>query len=173
MVIGAGAAGFELILSIRHKLLTEAQRRDVNAAGFHFTLVGNVQLRPTHNARARKLATQDLADAPIDVILNDDATEITAKSLILTSGRIIESDAALVTTRAQPPAWFADLDMSRDAKGFIAVRPTLQSMGDNDNFAVGDCATIVEHPREKASVFAARQGPPLTENLRLRARASG
>jgi selenide, water dikinase len=46
----------------------------------------------------------------------------------------------------------------------------LQMRGDDDVFAVGDCANVIEHPREKAGVFAVRQGPPLERNLRLRAR---
>ena len=91
----------------------------------------------------------------------------------LASGRAIAADAALVATQAGPSKWFETSGLPRDAAGFIAVRPTLQVLDDDDVFAVGDCATVLEHPREKSGVFAVRQGPPLAENLRLRARGNG
>ena len=60
------------------------------------------------------------------------------------------------------------LDMlCADDKGFIAISATLQCSGGPANiFAVGDVASSAAHPRPKAGVFAVRQGPPLTANLR-------
>src|SRR5690606_36094905 len=84
------------------------------------------------------------------------------------SGRLIAADATLLATQAGPAEWFKASGLPCDEAGFIAVRPTLQLLDDDDVFAVGDCATALEHPREKAGVFAVRQGMPLAENLRLR-----
>ena len=170
VVVGNGAAGFELVLAMRHRLLGEAARRGLDAEAFAFTLVGNGTLLATHAPRAQRLAADALARANVTLVSDDAALRIAADAVHLASGRELVADAVLVTTRAEPPRWFADLDLTRDARGFLAVRPTLQSIEDNDIFAAGDCAAVLEHPREKAGVFAVRQGPPLAENLRLRVR---
>ncbi|MFC7540795.1 hypothetical protein ACFQU2_16745 [Siccirubricoccus deserti] len=66
--------------------------------------------------------------------------------------------------RAGP--WFRDAGLALCPRGFLAVDATLRSIGDARVFAAGDCATVLEHPRERAGVFAVRQGPPLAANLR-------
>ena len=88
----------------------------------------------------------------------------------LDDGRRIDTDAVLLATKAAPAPWFRSSGLACTADGFLALRPTLQLVGDDDIFAAGDCGTVLEHPRAKAGVFAVRQGPPLTENLRRLAR---
>ena len=107
----------------------------------------------------------------ITFVENDPAQAIDATGITLASGRRVAAEAVLVTTKAEPPAWFAATDLPRDKAGYLALRPTLQVLDDDDVFAAGDCATVLAHPREKAGVFAVRQGTPLAENLRLRADA--
>ena len=54
-----------------------------------------------------------------------------------------------------------------DQDGFISVDDCLRCAGGpHDVFAVGDVASSATHPRPKAGVFAVRQGPVLSENLR-------
>ncbi len=54
-----------------------------------------------------------------------------------------------------------------DDRGFVAIDECLRAEGGPKNvFAVGDVASCSKHPRPKAGVYAVRQGPPLTANLR-------
>src|SRR5205809_896465 len=59
--------------------------------------------------------------------------------------------------------------LERDPAGFVRVRPTLQAVGHDEIFAVGDCASLLTDPNlPKAGVYAVRQGPTLIVNLRAR-----
>src|SRR5438128_2284556 len=62
--------------------------------------------------------------------------------------------------------WLVETGLPLTSGGFIAIDETLRSTGDQRIFAAGDVATMTAHPREKAGVYAVRQGPPLAANLR-------
>lgn len=169
-VVGTGAAGFELILAMRYRLREAAPCHGLDPDAFSFALVGSGPLLPSHNARARRLAARELGAARVALVEGDAAVEVGDQYVRLASGRTIASDATLLTTKAAAPAWFAETGLALDPQGFLAVEPTLQVCGHADIFAAGDCAAVLAYPREKAGVFAVRQGPPLTRNIRLRAK---
>lgn len=168
-VVGAGAAGFELVLAMRERLRSLAPGRGIDPDAFGFTLIGAGPLLPTHNRIARALARAALARAGVTLHEDVAATAVDAGAVTLADGRRIAADAALLCTGAAPPAWFAGSDLPRDGRGYLAVRPTLQLLDDDDVFAAGDCAGVAGQPREKSGVFAVRQGPPLADNIRRRA----
>lgn len=169
-VVGAGAAGFELVLAMRHRLRGQAPAAGIDPEAFSFVLIGGSTLLPSHNARARALARREVAAQGVTLIEDEKVVRVQRDGVDLASGRTIAADATLLATQAGPAEWFKNSGLPCDDAGFLAVRPTLQLLDDDDVFAVGDCAAVLEHPREKAGVFAVRQGMPLAENLRLRAR---
>jgi len=165
-IIGGGAGGVELLLSVRSRLLAEAGER---ASEFSFALATAGDILEGHNPRVKRIFRGVLAGRGIELHERRGACAIKPGAIEFASGAPLAADAVLVTTDAAPPPWFRDTGLALDPNGFIAVGPTLQVLNDPDVFAAGDCAALTETPREKAGVYAVRAGPPLAENLHHRA----
>ncbi len=167
VVVGGGAAGFELALAAKHRFDKQILRRapDVTRKTSVTLIAGNSVLA-SHNKRARKLAHDALQRAGITLIEDVAVTEIQKDKVHLADGTTRPADATIVATGAAAAAWFGENGLPVTDDGFIQTHATLQLVDDDAVFAVGDCATNVDHPRPKSGVFAVRQGPPLAENLR-------
>ncbi len=167
-VIGGGAGGVELILSVRTHLLADAARAGLGDA---LLRAGQRRRNPAdaQSAGARQLPARARRSG-IALHERRKARAVTPSAIELDDGQAIAADAVLVTTGAAAPPWFRETGLALDKDGFLAVGPTLQTLNDPDVFGAGDCVTLVETPREKAGVFAVRAGPPLAGNLRRRAR---
>ena len=160
VVIGGGAGGVELLLSIRSRLMAQAC-----ATAFSFALITDGEILATHNPRVRAAFRQIFAARNIVTYEHARARAITADGVELQNGEIIAADAVLVTTNAAAPSWFSSTGLALNVEGFLAVNAMLQSANDPDVFAAGDCAALPS-PREKAGVYAVRAGPALAANLR-------
>lgn len=170
VVIGGGAGGVELILSLRSLLIADALAEGRNEAEFSFALVTEGEMLSTHNSKVRAHFRRALAAHCVQLHENSRACAVTASSVVLDDGRNLSSDAVLVATGAAAPPWFRESGLRLDKHGFLAVGPTLQVLNDADILGAGDCVNLIETPREKAGVYAVRAGPPLARNLRLRVR---
>jgi selenide,water dikinase len=170
VAVGGGAAGVELVLAVRTRLLADAVADGRDVRRFSFGLVTSDEVLPTHNLRVRAAFRRILAGRGIAVHEGRPVAAITAGHVHLGDGTTLAADATLVTTHAAAPAWFERTGLALGRGGFLAVGPTLQAISDPDAFAVGDCAELIETPREKSGVYAVRAGPPLAANLRRRAR---
>jgi selenide,water dikinase len=169
-IVGGGAGGVELLLSVRTRLRADAAEDGGDPEQFSFALVSDGEILVTHNARVRRAFRRIFGARGIALHEHKHARAIASDRIEFDDGTSLAADAVLVSTAAAPPRWFAATGLARDGGGFLAAGPTLQVLNDPDVFASGDCAGLVETPREKAGVIAVRAGPPLAANLRRHAR---
>lgn len=166
-VVGAGAGGVELTLAMQHRLRTEyrARGKDPDQLSFHLFDQAS-ELLPTHNDQVRQAFADTLRKRHVHIHLGSAVTGVDAGHLRTDDGHTADLDEVLWVTRAGGPEWLRNTGLDLDDGGFIRCRDTLQTETDDAIFAAGDIANVVDHPREKAGVFAVRQGPPLADNLR-------
>jgi len=155
VIVGGGAAGFELALAMQHRL--GAQTR--------LCIVAGGPLLANHAAGVRRLATRALTHAGIE-LLERTCASVDALGVVLADGRRVAGDAMVMAIGASAPAWLRGSGLALDADGFVATGPTLQSTSHAEVFAAGDVASRADAPRPRSGVYAVRAGPPLALNLR-------
>jgi selenide, water dikinase len=166
-VVGAGAGGVELTLAMQFRLRNELKAIQRNPDDLAFHLFTNIAtILPTHNAGVRKRFEAVLAQRGVVVHVNAAVNQVRAGSLQTASGETLDADEIIWVTRAGGAPWLKQTGLALDDEGFIQVNDNLQTLTDPNIFAAGDIASMVNYKLEKAGVFAVRQGPPLTENLR-------
>jgi pyridine nucleotide-disulfide oxidoreductase family protein len=163
-VIGGGAAGVELAFALRARLASAP------APACQITILARSRLVSTLNAGVQARVVKALARHGVTVIDDFHAVEVTADGVRAADGRLAAADAVLVSTAARAPDWLSGTDLPLDADGAVLTGLTLAALDDESVFAAGDCATVRDDPRPRAGVFAVRQAPPLSRNLRNRVR---
>ncbi|MGB7305148.1 MAG: selenide, water dikinase SelD [Burkholderiaceae bacterium] len=166
-VVGAGAGGVELTLAMQFRLRNELKIAGRNPDDLQFDLFSDAaQILPTHNKKVRASYEKILRNRGVQIHLNDAVTQVSAGQLQTANGKTFGADEIVWVTQAGGAAWLTGTGLALDKSGFIQVRDTLQTVTDPNIFAAGDIASMVNHPLEKAGVFAVRQGRPLADNLR-------
>ena len=165
IIVGTGAGGVEMALSTQYRLQNVLKEQNKDIDQLKVTLIGaHDEILKTHNARVRKKFMRVLTERNINLVTGKPVTRVT-KDGVVCGDTAMQSDATIWVTNASAQSWPDESGLATD-DGFIKVNDCLQTIDHPDVFAVGDIAAVVDHPREKSGVFAVRQGPPLTENLR-------
>ena len=170
-VVGAGAGGVEMVLAMRHGLRTRLRTAGGDPDRLSFELfAAGAEVLPRNPPRVRAAFARVLAERGVRVHVNARVGRVSpagAPYVLHTVGGTAHTlDEVLWVTQAGTQSWLAASGLATDEGGFVAVHPTLESTSHPGVFAAGDCAAMLAHPREKAGVFAVRQGPPLATNLR-------
>jgi selenide,water dikinase len=172
-VVGGGVGGVELTIGLHERLvalLTDLGQPMANIT-LHLFHRGKA-LATERNRWTQRRLEKVLRSRSIQVHLNEAVVEVmldeaTGQRIVQgASGLMVGCDRVFWVTSAAAPAWLQGSGLSLNDQGFIQVGDTLQTLSHPNVFAAGDVATMVHHPRPKAGVFAVRQGPPLTDNLR-------
>ena len=161
VVAGGGAAGVEVLLSVRHCL-----RRSGFSAGQYAIVTDGNDLLPGHGARTRGYFRRILNERAVAVHLGQAVVSVTRDAIVTASGQRIGADLVIWATGATPAGWPDACDLAVDERGFIRVDQTLRVINRPNIFASGDVASMEGFPRPRSGVYAVRQGPPLAENLR-------
>ena len=170
-IVGGGAGGVELTLSMQNHLqqILKAAQQPIENIEIHLFHRGG-ELMPDYNSWVRHRFKEILNQRKVHLHLQETVGEIRSHltSLLINceSGLKVECDRIFWVTQASAPEWIEASGLATDPDGFIQVDDKLQSISHPEIFAAGDIATIVNHPRPKAGVFAVRQGKPLFSNLR-------
>jgi selenide,water dikinase len=168
-IVGGGAGGVELALNMHSSLL----RKEGNNSEFlEISLIqSGRELLPSHNMLVRRRLQEILMSRGIQLYLGETVSKIEplfrldSYLLHCESGLTKEYDRVFWVTQASPAHWLKESGISTDNNGFILVNDYLQSLSHPQIFAAGDIATMINHPRPKAGVFAVHQGKPLYHNL--------
>jgi len=164
-VVGGGAGGVEVLLSTKHQLQKLFAENHQDPSRLHFELyTAEDDILMGHNKGVRRRFNRVFKERNVSVFTNTPVTEVTKDSLI-TNGETRDVNAVLWTTSAGAPSWPKQSGLATGELGFIQVDEYLRSTSHPNVFAVGDIASMPS-PRPKSGVFAVRQGPVLTENLR-------
>lgn len=171
VVIGAGAGGVEATISLHHRLKTKLQQSGVKQKNLQddcrFSILSQTRaIMPDHAAAVRRRIAAALHRNGIGMETGETAVAIEAGGVRCASGRFFKHDAAILVTQGGPAPWLHETGLDTDDRGFLKVRPTLQSVSDETIFAAGDCAAFGSAALPKSGVYAVRQGPVLAGNLR-------
>ncbi len=165
-LVGGGAGGVELTLSMQYRLRAElkALGRNPDDLVFHLFTSGP-EVMPTHNAGVRRRFTRVLAQRGVHLHTGAQVTQVGEGTLTTAAGQTVAADEIVWVTQAGGPQWLQGSGLALDAEGFVKVNEHLQT-SHPQVFAAGDVAAFGPRPLEKAGVFAVRMGPPLADNLR-------
>ncbi len=164
-VIGAGAAGVEVILATKYRLKDSLDETH-GLSHSYFLLSSGKSLLSGQSKKTRETCERELKKNQINLVSDFLVSNFDGKTASTADGRSITADVFLWATGAIGPTWLKSSGLSITEDCFIRVKANLESENFPNIFAAGDIANVQEHLRPKSGVFAVRQGPALTNNLR-------
>ncbi|MFP6584691.1 MAG: selenide, water dikinase SelD [Candidatus Hydrogenedentota bacterium] len=166
-IVGAGAGGVELALTMQYHLKTTHTQSTDTPFNVRINVVtDDDKILPTHNEGVRTRIMRLMHERDIQIHLLQRVTEVVEGSIATQEADRFDFDALIWVTNAAAPFWLRESAIQTNDEGFILIDQTLRSTSHREIFATGDIATLENFSRSKSGVFAVRQGPYLAKNIR-------
>lgn len=160
VVVGAGAAGFEIALALHRRIeLRGGEPRVV-------VLESSGRVLPGYSDRVLQVAPGVLERRGIRVATKATVTAIDEHGATLRSGSKVEGDVVVWATGAAPPPLLSRSSVPLSPRGYLAVDASLRARDGSSVWGAGDCVDVEDWDLPKAGVYAVREGPVLARNLR-------
>ena len=161
MIVGAGAAGIETSMALKHRY---------NKKKINIHIISGSRILPGYPDNIQTMVQKELIKKGISVHQNFRVASIENQQLISDDNHRLPYHQLILATSASPAPWPSESQLTTDARGFILVNDHLQSISHPNVFAAGDIATMVNtdmvsKDMAKCGVYAVRQAPTLYTNL--------
>jgi pyridine nucleotide-disulfide oxidoreductase family protein len=157
VVVGGGAAGVELALAARFRLMRSGVASQVDLVAPESGLL------PGHAESVKRRVARYLAK--VNVVVHRLQGTATQTGIALSDGTLLRADCVIAATGARAPRWLAQCGLQLDETGYIAVDEFYRSLSHNDVFAAGDVSARQDIAVARSGVHAVHAGPVLAANL--------
>ncbi len=166
-IVGGGAGGLEVSFCLHSRL---SEQLGANRFQLHLVNSGEFLGGDLLATTQRKIA-RELDRRQIIVLNRTRVTNVSDSQIEFEDQPARPAHLTLWATNAQATDLLDHTGLPQDDRGFLVTHATLQSIGSDRVFVVGDSGTLVHQPTPKAGVYAVRQGPVLWQNLQNAAAA--
>ena len=160
IIIGAGAAGFEVALALRENFSKIGIQKKITL------LSKNSSVLNKFNKKAEIIAINTLKKNNVKIKYFAEVIKVTDAYVILKNGEKIFGKLPILATSNGPLDLLKKSNLPLNRNGSIIIEKNLLVSGNNYVFSSGDIAEIKGHPLPKAGVFAVKQGKILAKNIR-------
>lgn len=167
-IAGAGATGVELAAELYTAVeeMTRGGLDNVHKLPVEFTLLDAAdRVLPALNAKISAHTETILRGLGVNILTNEMITEATETGFHTKSGKFVAAEIKVWAAGIKAPDWLANIGLSCNRINQVLVKPTLQSVDDDDIFAIGDCASCPQKGSDRPVAPRAQAAHQQAETL--------
>jgi NADH dehydrogenase len=170
LVVGGGYSGVETAGEINDLLRDSARYfRNWTAEDASVTLIhSRDEILPEISPGLRKFAQKKMEKAGVKMLLSARVMSASPEGVGLQGGQLLRGGTIVCTIGSAPAPVVARLDVPKE-KGRLLTEPDMRLRGQNNVWAIGDCAYIINkqngEPSPTTGQFAERQGRQSAQNI--------